>query len=267
MYMGYRIRSADAKLQGLLRNINAKKITADIPSGLADYLRSGGEFDGNKVEDKFFPTDMRFDVFISHFHRDEQLARKLAAYLQQTFGLEVFLDFQYWGCYKSLLAEIDRNWNYDENYAEHGFKKGELLNHPKCTFSASVMHMMLGVALARMIQSTECVIFVHSENEKLTDSYKNELDEIELGSPWVYHELWMTKLLAPSEKTSSRYEKLTEAVSKSFAPRLNAPVKQLSYLDGEMIVQWENKWKMKRLNDESFDRLAAGNALDILYGL
>lgn len=267
MYKGYRIRSDDVKLQGLLRKVDAEDIKADVPRGLADYLRSGGEFDGEKVEDKFFPTDMQFDVFISHFHRDARLARKLAAYLQNTFKLRVFLDFQYWGCYTDLLAEIDRTWNYDKNYEKYGFNKGELLNHPKCTFSAAVMHMMLGIALARVIQSTECVIFVHSEQEKLTASHKKRYEQIELGSPWVYHELWMTELLAPSDRSSPRCGKITEAVNKSFDPRLNAPVNQLSYLDGNMIAKWEKKWEIEKNINEWGDKLSAGNALDLLYGL
>ena len=266
MYKGYRIRSDDVKLQGLLRNIDAEEITADVPRGLADYLRSGGEFDGEKVEDNFFPTDLQFDVFISHFHRDARLARKLAAYLKNTFKLRVFLDFQYWGCYTELLAEIDKNWNCDKKYAEHGFKKGELLEYEKCTFSSSVMHMMLGVALAKVIQSTECVIFLYSENEKLTDSYKkNKYDEIELGSPWVYHELWMTKLLASSTPSAPRIGKVVESAKEDFTLKLKAPVDRLLTLNGAMLKAWKDGWEEQQERAEGI--LLQGNALDLLYAI
>lgn len=263
MYKGYRICSDDENLQRLLSCTDAENITAEVPIGLANYLRNGGEFAGEKVEDKFFPTDLKFDVFISHFHRDEKMARKLAAYLKDEFNLRVFLDFQYWGCYTDLLAEIDQNYNYDVNYAEHNFQKGELLDHEKCTFSSSVMHMMLGIALARMLQSTECVIFIHSEQEKLTDSHGKRYNQIEIGSPWVYHELWMTRLLAGSQPSAPRREKIVEATKEAFTPKLGAPVEKLQSIRGDELKKWKAIWDMRQ--EEAKGNLLGGNALDLLY--
>lgn len=256
MFRCYRLSCKDPSLQKLLSGKKPKVITPNIPTYLNHYLRKGGIFDGEIVEDDFFPNDMKFDVFISHFHKDHRTAEKLALYLEENLGLKVFLDFQYWGWYTELLSEIDEEYNASENYFFHRFPKGQLLNYEKCTFSSSVMHLMLAVALAKMIQNTGCVFFLHSEQDRVTNNYGKRLDEIELGSPWVYYELWIAELFCKMEKT-----RIVEATNESFQPRLKAPIENMPVLTGDYINMWHRAWK-----DQEEECFFCGlTALDVLY--
>ena len=60
---------------------------------------------GSDIESNWFPKLMNH-VFISHSHRDENLALALAGALKRWMGLDAFVDSSVWGYYADLQKSI-----------------------------------------------------------------------------------------------------------------------------------------------------------------
>jgi|LSQX01.2.fsa_nt_gb hypothetical protein len=72
---------------------------------LYDSVNNDSVISGSMVEDKYFPIK-NTDVFLSHSHRDKDLAIKIANWLRATFDLNVFIDSYVWGHADGLIKEI-----------------------------------------------------------------------------------------------------------------------------------------------------------------
>ena len=70
------------------------------------FVGDNGSLDGSKMQANWFPQ-IKADIFISHSHKDENLALALAGWLKVTFGLSVFIDSCVWGYANDLLRIID----------------------------------------------------------------------------------------------------------------------------------------------------------------
>lgn len=144
----------------------------------------------------WFPID-DYDVFLSYSHDDEELALLFAGFLNYQFGLKVFIDELFWGSADTLLRKLDdkycknNNGNYDYN---------------KRNFTTTHVHAMLSTAIAKTINSSECIIFLNSE--KSTYKVKEEVDKDRTLSPWIYEEIFFTRLLVRENGTSNRPEYL-----------------------------------------------------------
>lgn len=108
-----------------------------------------GVIDGTKLQENWFPTKHKFNVFLSHSHNDKQLAIALAGFLKDKLGLNAFIDSCLWGYSNDLLKEID------QRYCRH--RNGVSFDYNKRNYSTSHVHMMLSIALSRMIDNCEAV--------------------------------------------------------------------------------------------------------------
>lgn len=125
------------------------KIQTDIQSSLKEFIGIDGVIDGTKLQESWFPTRQKFSVFLSHSHADEKLAVSIAGFLKKELNLNTFIDSCLWGYSNDLLREID------EKYCRHS--NGTSFDYDKRNYSTSHVHMMLSIALSRMIDKCESV--------------------------------------------------------------------------------------------------------------
>ncbi len=210
---------------------------------------SDGIIDGSKIEKLFFPQCDDFDIFISHSHQDEQLAKKLASYLYDKNNLTCFIDSMVWGNMEIIQKALDDK--YCRNQYDH------LYDYDYRNQSTSHVHAMLSMSLLRMMQKTECVIFIKTDKSvPLSDGITQKT-----LSSWIYQELEFvknSKLNIPKRHNKdlrlfSEGGQLVHAVRESLKIGYNldlSPLKELkisdfktSLRDTELLDSWyQNKF-------------------------
>lgn len=188
MYKCYRLE-CNEELKELINEYKevGKKIMEDkkesITKNLREYLREDKLIDFTKLQDDWFPM-IDSDVFISHSHKDIDVVNGLAGWITEKFKVNVFVDSYIWNYCDDLLKEIDKE------YCRHS--NGTSYDYDKRNVSTAHVHMMLSNALNKMIDRTECVIFLESENSL---NIKNDI-EIGTSSAWIYSELITTSIIS-----------------------------------------------------------------------
>ncbi|MDO5311035.1 MAG: hypothetical protein Q4E94_03930 [Clostridia bacterium] len=138
--------------------------------------------DGNKVENSWFPK-RQFHVFISHSHKDEELAIAYAGYLKKHMALDAFVDSCVWGYRDQLIARLKSLLSASDNCCFRG-------NGKACKSVISHVDCMLGKSLAEMEDSTECLMFMNTPNSVCV---KHSIKQT--YSPWIYAELEVSRIL------------------------------------------------------------------------
>jgi len=144
------------------------------------------DIDGDKVKDDWF-NDVPASIFLSHSGKDTDLAYSLADYLKVKLNLDVFVDSRVWGGADKLLRAIDNQYCRSDD--------GKHYDYQKRNYSTSHVHMMLATALTEMIDRCECVIFLNTPESIQAGDAQHRAAE-RLASPWIYHELMMTRLIS-----------------------------------------------------------------------
>ena len=67
---------------------------------------------------------------------------------------------------------------------------------------------IMSTAIAKTINSSECIIFLNSE--KSTYKVKEEVDKDRTLSPWIYEEIFFTSVISERKWYEHRPEYLTE---------------------------------------------------------
>ena len=120
-----------------------------IKYGLEKVISKDGSIDATKLQADWFPQ-VDADVFISHSHRDKNLAIALSGWLNCNFGLKPFVDSCVWGYTDKLLKKIDDR--YCKANGGYSYKKRNV--------STTHVHMMLFGALMEMISKSQCIFFL-----------------------------------------------------------------------------------------------------------
>ncbi|MBA5715633.1 hypothetical protein DT035_12565 [Bacillus subtilis] len=202
-----------------------------------------GSISGSKLQDNWFP-EINADIFLSHSHADKEMAIALAGWLKDTFNLTTFIDSCVWGYADDLLKKIDNK--YCKNQGESSYNY-DLRNH-----STSHVHMMLSTALTKMIDKTECVIFLNTPN-----SIENKDVINQTKSPWIFLELAMTELIRktkPDRLNKSYYSEIQE--TKNMVIKYDVPTEHLYDLNIYDLDSWAEDYSRRYLKE---------HALDILY--
>jgi len=210
-----------------------------------DFFENGDKLDGSKMQENWFPI-MKVDIFLSHSHRDEKLAIALAGYFKANFGWSVFIDSCLWGYCDDLLRAIDERYCMNPS--------GETFIYEKRNQSTSHVHMMLSVALQKMIDESECLMFLKTENS-LTN-LKDAIEEKTL-SPWIYMELFSIETVRLSKRRKINFIeptlKHTLFEQKALAVEYKVKTDGLIVLEGNKI----NNLRQYKENDKL--------CLDMLY--
>ena len=165
-------------------SFNQQKLV--VQNRLESYALDDGILDATRIEEDWFP-DIDTNVFISHSHRDQKLAIGLAGWMHKLFGIESFIDSCVWGYADNLLKIID-----DSYCVTKQGENGNTYNYSKRNQSTTHIHLILNTALQKMIDKTECLIFLNTPNSLLVDDVINGSAT---ASPWIYSELTFSRVV------------------------------------------------------------------------
>ena len=210
-----------------------------------------GTLNGQLMTSDCFPIT-HADIFISHSHQDEKLAISLAGKLKKELGITCFIDSTVWKHVYELLRLID-----DEFCRK---SQSGIYDYTKRNYSTAHVHMMLSVALSRMIDTCEAFLFLNTSNslipEYLSEAIEGVLDnKPKTFSPWIYYELSVSHLIRkPLEECRNKelIEKLRSTPScKNFSESSREVLKveyeidtsHLMMLNMNKIDSICNKWR------------------------
>lgn len=232
-----------------------------IVETIKSFVRNDGSLDGSMMQANWFPQ-IEADIFISHSHKDEDLAHALAGWLKETFRLTAFIDSCVWGYANDLLKSIDNEYCYQ--------KETNTYNYQKRNYSTSHVHMMLSVALTQMIDNTECLFFLNTPNSITPDPNSNQTE-----SPWIYSEIAMSRLIRKKELEEYRDVALMES-QRAFAEggtldfRYDLSTEHLTEINEAVLRIWEDSWySLSSPNHEylQYPKKIRVHPLDKLYEL
>lgn len=202
---------------------------------LESFISTSGEIDGTKIQNDWFPL-IKADVFISHSHKDLNLAISFAGMLKKHFKLTSFIDSCIWGNSDNLLKKIDDKYCFNPGRLTYNYKSRNA--------STSHVHMMLSTALSMMIDRTECLFFLNSPNSITANELINKTE-----SAWIYSEITLSNLIRKKKLEEYRlvqktkyFEKGLGGVNESFKPIYELPLDHLKSIDFEDIKRWEKEW-------------------------
>lgn len=161
----------------------------NVCKSLDEYLSVDGILQADKIEETWFPF-VDAQLFFSHSHYDDDKLIRLAGYLAHEFGLISFIDSIVWNYADNLLKQIDdayckKSYIFLQNKKVY---EKQLYQYNLRNRSTAHVHMILQGALAKMINRTECIIFINTPSSlNVTDIASNE----SISSPWIYNELLM----------------------------------------------------------------------------
>lgn len=269
MYAGFNLKNINFKTKEMqdeyykIGQTELHKNKENIQRNLKEYICNKDVLDGTLIEADWF-RQIQADIFISHSNSDEKLAVSLAGFLHKNFGISSFIDSYIWGYVNELLKELDGKYcplKKDEKGCITSY------SYENRNITTSHAHMMLAMALLKMIDGTECFFFLNtSKSITLSDSIREQT-----LSPWIYSELSMSKIIGRKPKEKHRAKKIT-ASRKDFSQDIRilyeAPLEDLIELNAEDINDWVNRFKseslkQKLIKQETYD----GDALDVLYEL
>lgn len=176
---------------------------------LDKFIVGNGEvLDGEALQEEVFPTDkFNFDIFLSHSHKDLELAKSFASYLESK-GIKVFLDSYIWKSADGLLQKIDDRYCKDTDGKHYIYKRRN--------YSTSHVHAMLTMAIMEMIVKTQYSFFIESNNSIILKNLGNTSRAMTL-SPWIYEELKIMKTLVAGSDILEKSFSATEAMSLEIA--------------------------------------------------
>lgn len=153
------------------------------------------------IEKDFFPN-IRSHIFLSHSSKDEDISLALAGYLWQECGIEVFIDSMLWEYCDDLLKTLD----------DHFSRSGKsTYYYENRNITTAQVHVLLNMALARMINSTECFIFLDSYNS--LRHVNKQISSQETESPWIYSELLLSEIIQKRLPQEHRIHNFQESFS------------------------------------------------------
>jgi hypothetical protein len=189
MYRGFNLKIDRNFLSSIKSN---RFLSLKETSGL-DFspILKKGTLDGNEIIKKWFPNDIRYHIFLSHSHKDEDLALRIAYILEERHNLKVFVDSDIWGNSIELLKGI----NY-RNCIVGKYKDKTLYDYDKCNYSASHVYLMLMNSLNIMIDRCEALFFLNTPNSISLEDNLDNLDDLDRTlSPWIFSEIQTSKII------------------------------------------------------------------------
>lgn len=237
------------KVQGE-NHLNRQKVY--YKKRLKEYVINGTDFaDGSQLQDDWFP-EIEADVFISHSHKDLDLAQSFAGWLNSEFGLKCFIDGNNWGCADELLEEINSGYS-DKRPDKDG---GYLYSHNKCNIASKHVNIMLSIALQKMIDKLEATFVLNTAHsvQKYAEVHNNST-----YSPWIYSEIICTEIVRKKPLSEYRkcpiYKFANENESKEYQAAYSISLEHLIDINPTILKKW------------AIDYSKAAYPLDILYTL
>ena len=249
--------TADKNFSGLYEELS-KSLRTTLSSDVIKQTL----IDGTRLQEEWFPQDIgHFDVFISHSKLDLTKVKQFSYWLNKNLGLRCFVDSVFWKYSNKLIEKLDEGYC---RYYDRAAKKF-LYRYSKRNITTANVHCMLTMALMKMMDSCEMVVFVDSDN-----SIKYDHDSKKTPSPWIYEEIEMANMLPsrlPRRRVrDSQLDYLNESELKMFSKGVesftfmyDAKLKGFSELTADMLQG------AKRRNGQNPP--IATDSLDAIYRL
>ena len=241
MYRGFSLKISDKDVDHLIDYQHNYSYSQIIRDALSRNIVASYSIDANKLKSDWFPM-VSSDVFLSHSHKDIELAKKIA-HLLSKLHLGTFIDSEVWGYSDDLVKQIE------EQYYPYGAFRA----HDKIVAHVNIM---LTSALTKMLNNTECIIFLNTPNSIIPAGYSNAN---KTDSPWIYHELFTTSILPVNAPIRKSHHRPGTVVNEATQPHIlhTPPLDHLTDLDDSDFTDWINKSKNKNYY----------HSLDVLYEL
>lgn len=241
MYRGFSLAINNEDIEYLIANYQNYSYNQTVRDTLRRNIVANYSIDADKLKSDWFPT-IRSDVFLSHSHRDIELVKKIA-HLLGKLHLGTFIDSEVWGYSDDLVKQIEEQY----------YPYGAFHVHDKIVAHVNIM---LASALTKMLNNTECVIFLNTPNSIIPDGYSNAN---KTDSPWIYHELFTTSILPVNVPIRKSYTRPDSVVNEENHPHIlhTPPLDHLTDLDDSDFRTWINR----SMNKNYY------HSLDVLYEL
>lgn len=224
-----------------------------IDTTISNFVDGNKEINLTDIGENWFPK-IEADVFISHSHKDEKLAIKLALWLYYCFGIKAFIDSTVWGYSRELLYNIINNTAYDYFFEyPNSYKFDETLN------INSHIDMLLSMALTKMINKCECLIFLNTPN---SISRENTMEKT--YSLWIYQEIGISKVIKRTEPYRLQNKDGLVCFSKSvehLIPFLEIDTSHLFKLNEKILNSWKIKSKMRGAEELNYLYIICANRI------
>ena len=217
-----------------------------VRCNLSEFILEGTNIpDGTAIQNDWFP-EVAADIFISHSHKDIGLAEGLAGWLNETFGLRFFIDYNVWGYADDLLEEI--NSEYSNRRVD---RSGDIVyDHQSCIAASKHVDTMLTMALYKMIDRCECVFLLNTGDS--IQRYGDMPHDTTI-SPWIYSEIVCSQLIRKQQLSNyskgmvlKHDERRFEAIQESFTPAYKITTKHLHPLDTNILLSWKEQYQRTR---------------------
>lgn len=189
---------------------------------LKDFIIND-QINADTLQKKLFPIKS-FDVFISHSHKDQIVAKNLKSWLKKHLNLTSFLDSDVWGSADAILKQIDNSdfvshYENEQNSVSYNYKDRNL--------TTSYVHVMLCNAIMQAMDSCKFVFFLKTTN---SIDVKSSVKDRKTNSPWLYYELSVLKYIQKKREFFSLNEQKSQENFIAFPVDLiNLP--EISYND------------------------------------
>ncbi|KAB0482445.1 hypothetical protein F7Q91_03285 [Vibrio chagasii] len=184
-------------------NSFVKDSELQIHAELDDFYFKEGILDGDLLQKSWFPFIEKSHIFLSHSHKDKVIAEQFAYICNTMLDVNVFIDSQVWGYADDLLRKIDNKFCYQSDTGTYSY---EARNK-----TTSNIYLMLQNSLNCMIDRSECLLFLNTQNTLEDFNTNGEIDQ-RTSSPWVMSELQFSSLVRRREHPlANRAKDLTES--------------------------------------------------------
>ena len=249
-------RCALSMLQGKFLDAGRKLFESQrttVASEIETYTNQKGVIDGGKLQGNWFP-EIGADVFVSHSHADTEKALALAGWLNEEFKLSAFVDSAVWRYGDDLIRRIDKRYCYDANTETYRYKQRNK--------TTAHVHMMLVTALAKMIDRTECLVFLNTPMSATAEDATSTTH-----SPWLFAELTIaeTTRRKPTGR-ANKYASLGQnfgaglAEAAQFSYPIDRQLAVLAKLDSDGLSRWRRSLKNDSANRHPLDLLYESTA-------
>jgi hypothetical protein len=134
-----------------------------ISETLKPFIGVNGIVNVKNLQEHWFPQ-IKADIFLSHSHKDAELATIVAGILKEELGLTTFIDSCIWGDSRGLLELLDHEHCYNQESNTYDYKRRN--------YTTNHLYIMLAQSLTKMIDQTECLMFLNTPN---SISIKNDI--------------------------------------------------------------------------------------------
>lgn len=238
-----------------------------IRDSLEKYINPDGSLSETDIENEWFPN-IDAHVFLSHSHNDLEFVISFAGWLYEKFKIEAFIDSGVWGNADDLLKSIDNKYCVSSRDENGNVKTYEYALRNKST---SNVHMILYTALMKMIDKTECLMFINTPSSlKWSDMFS---EKSAIVSPWIYGELLASKLIRNRSRKDHRYlfrKSFFEHADESFGNldiEYTFDIKHLIDIEDYNLEYFENDADSYRNAFDALDNFYRQNKIDLEWGI